>query len=83
MPTFLNFIEKPGTGKTRIFTVHSKTGPFLGHISWYGPWCKYVFTPSDSTLFDASCLSDVVKFMNGLMTARRNERREAKQICLI
>jgi hypothetical protein len=83
MPTFLDFAERPGTGKTKVFAVYNKTKSYLGHISWYGPWRKYVFTPADNCLFDASCLSDVVKFMNGLMTERRNERREAKQICVI
>lgn len=43
--------------KTKRWTVHNKANGYrLGTIGFYPHWRKYVFYPSNESLFDASCL---------------------------
>ena len=48
----------------------------LAKISWFGKWRRYVFYPSEGTLFDAACLGEVKEFIDNLMKERKQSNRE-------
>lgn len=77
MSEYLNFVQlqaRPGM-KTQIWGIESKSsGNLLGMIQWYGAWRQYVFYPSENTLFNTGCLSEIREFIWRLMEAWRNER---------
>jgi len=66
----LNFCfgHKSDSGKTTIWYVYSTfvthAGETLGRVAWYGPWRKYVFYPSEGTLFDPGCLTEIATFLS-------------------
>lgn len=70
--SFLKFENQRSiTGKTFIWDVVS--GPLLlGQIKWYAPWRKYCFYPSSDTIWDASCLSEIVGFIDDEMILRQS-----------
>lgn len=60
------------SGKTKRYDVVSKNhGTTLATIAWYGAWRQYVLYPQPSTIWNKGCLSDVAKFLEGLMDARK------------
>ena len=70
---FLVFKEIPNEGKkTKKFQVLTKYNGLLGTIGWYGPWRKYVFSIAGESIYDSSCLSDIIQFLNNLMEDRKN-----------
>ena len=38
----------------------------IGIISYYKPWRQYVFSSSESCVFNTSCLRDIISFMEDL-----------------
>lgn len=50
--------------KTPIIFVKNKTGDELGQIKFYPQWRKFVFFPKENTLFDSSCLEDIIFTIN-------------------
>ena len=51
------------SGKTRIWTVTSTgDGAYLGRVSWWGAWRRYVFLPSADTVYDPNCLKAIADF---------------------
>lgn len=61
-----------GKRKTKVFFVYNKEyGTRLGMISWHGPFRKYSFFPEANMVFEATCLQDIIDFMNGLMEERK------------
>jgi len=57
---------KPGR-KTHTYTVVNKTrGDILGSIKWYGPWRKFCFFPSASTVWSVDCLKDISGVLGSL-----------------
>lgn len=70
----LAFLENgtSDSGKTKIWDVVSNhTGEVIGHIKWHGAWRKYVFFPDPNTLWDVSCLSDILEFIKRQMELRK------------
>jgi hypothetical protein len=59
------------SGKTRRFIVQNERTFPLGNIQWMPSWRRYVFCPSNSTVFDASCLSEIIGKLNELMQERK------------
>jgi len=45
---------------------NNKTASMLGHIDWYPDWKRYVFEGGRNCFFDASCLRDIIDFMEQL-----------------
>lgn len=45
----------------RIF--NNKSEDEIGALSWYKPWKQYVFSTDKDSVFNASCLKDVIDFM--------------------
>ena len=59
--------------KLPIYTVKNKqSSVMLGTIKFYGAWRKFVFEPSEAVIFDASCLNDIITFLNNKTTDWRN-----------
>ena len=69
---YLDFVLVHDTGKTRIYSVDSRSqGSRLAIIRWYGAWRQYVLEPEPDTGWNTGCLQDVIAFIGGLMEARR------------
>lgn len=75
MAEYINIEEVHDAGKTKVFRVTSKGGNFImGVISWYPAWRRYTFQPGVQTIFDAKCLTDISKFIDDLMRARKDNK---------
>lgn len=71
MSKYLKIIETHDTGKTKVFTINSAMdGTALGRISWYPTWRRYVLASCAGVVWDASCLGEVVAFLEKLMLDR-------------
>ena len=63
MAKWIDFIERPSTGKTRRFSVVSIDAlVMLGDIRFYPQWRKFAFFPQPETLFEADFLRDIAQF---------------------
>ena len=72
MAKWIDFQQAPSMGKTEIWNVISKEGAHhLGTIKWYGPWRQYSFFPNGGTVFERTCLTDIVAKINELMLKRK------------
>ena len=58
------------TGKTLVWAVR-KDDLRLGQIEWYAAWRRYCFFPCGATLFDSSCLKEIMDFIDSAMAARK------------
>lgn len=69
-------LPRPEGRKTDIYQVFNKEfGELLGNISWHAPWRKYSFFPAGKNLvFEATCLQDIVNFLNKLMEERKHTK---------
>ena len=64
---YLEFRVYKQNPKTNIYEVLSKLhGIRLGFIKWYGVWRCYSFFPEDCTIFNSSCLQDIINFITNL-----------------
>ena len=69
---YLNFVLVRDTGKTRVYSVNSRSQVSrLAIIRWYGAWRQYVLEPEPGTIWNTTCLQDVITFIGGLMEARK------------
>jgi len=47
-----------------LFAIRNKHSNLeIGVIIYYEPWKKWVLEPYEDTIYDESCLEDIVKFM--------------------
>jgi Tat protein secretion system quality control protein TatD with DNase activity len=70
---YLKYTKKTKEGrKTYIIDVRSTAGDYLGVISWFSHWRRYVFHPVTGTIYDAVCLIDISQYINDLMRERKN-----------
>jgi hypothetical protein len=66
------FDKVADTGKTSIYEVRTKDGyTLLGRVKWFGRWRKYSFFPMPETVYETTCLTDIVTFINELMQQRK------------
>ena len=71
---FLKFdLLKEGDKTNQYLVVSKKTSTPLGFVKWYGAFRKYCFFPADQTIFDPSCLRDIINFINFLMDERKKK----------
>ena len=64
MSKYLEFNIIEQKSKTKIIAVDSKLhGNTLGIIKWYGAWRQYAFFPEEGTLFNKSCLGDIINYI--------------------
>ena len=63
LPTkYLRFeqVDTPPGRKTAVWNVISQSsGAILGTIRWHGPWRQYTLWPTNGTLYNVECLTDL------------------------
>lgn len=69
---YLNFTQISDTGKTKLIGVGNNSGEKLGMIRWKPGWRRYAFEPNEGTIFDSSCMKEIVEFIDSLMDERKN-----------
>jgi hypothetical protein len=63
------------TGKTSVWEVRTRDGGvLLGHVTWFGRWRCYAFSPKPNTVYEQCCLRDLAAFCD----ARTAEHRRAR-----
>jgi len=66
------FFAYSQTKVTSIWDVLSKNNKIcLGWIKWHSSWRCYAFSPAKDTIFNVSCMQDIVNFINKLMDKRK------------
>lgn len=63
--------EKPTTVVVVIINKHSTDE--IGTIDWYPQWRQYVFNPGFGTIWNNTCLTDVIGVINQLMAEKRGK----------
>ena len=72
-PKWIHFNLVSKTDKTGTYDVIANEGNIvLGQIKWYSPWRKYSFFPNNNTLFEKTCLQDIINFIDKLMEERKS-----------
>lgn len=68
------FLRMSKGGKTGIWEVANPDGVVVGFIGWHAPWRRYCFSAGTEGhyIFDATCLTDVAEFLDGLMKIHHN-----------
>ncbi|MFA5151484.1 MAG: hypothetical protein WC554_02875 [Clostridia bacterium] len=67
MNKYLDFVEINTYRKTKTFEVKSKSSRYiLAVIRWYAPWRQYCFFPMFDTVFNNTCLLDIIEFIKNL-----------------
>jgi hypothetical protein len=56
---------------TKTIGVGNNSGEKLGYIMWRSSWRRYIFSPLEDTIFDTSCLNDIVEVISKLMEERK------------
>lgn len=65
--------------KTLIYDVYTKeTNYFLGTVKWYANWRQYSFFPEKSTVFEKTCMTEIVDFIKKLTNDRKNSKTTIK-----
>jgi hypothetical protein len=71
MNEYLDFVLVRDTGKTKVYSVDSRSqGARLAILNWYGPWRQYTLSPEPDTVWNKTCLLDVINFIDKLMRER-------------
>lgn len=61
---YMTFREVSATAKTiTVHVTNNASGGLLGQIKWYAPWRQYCFFPADDCVFNHSCLTEIVQFI--------------------
>lgn len=81
---YIKFIKRPSdpARKTSVWDIQnvSSSAP-LGMISWFAHWRRYCFFPNGSAVYDATCLREVIAFLNEANAAHKGERNfDASQL---
>ena len=69
MSKYLDFKVNPNkkNGTKLVYQVVSKRGKgILGEIAWYYKWRQYCFYPDNATIYNKTCMQDIINFMNKL-----------------
>jgi hypothetical protein len=80
-PRYIRFVPRgvvPGKVTQAWEVENRRSGDRLGLIGWYGPWRRYAFMPTGSTLvFDEICLRDIAAFLEEQTRQQRAKRGAA------
>ena len=55
---------------------NNKTNNSLGYVAFYPRWKCFVFAGYSGCVFDISCLTDIIDFMNQLKAAEEMEKEK-------
>lgn len=74
MAKWISFTQVPSSGKTEIWHVTANEGGHvLGTIKWFGRWRCYSFFPNCDTIFEKTCMNDIVNKIDELTMKRKAE----------
>jgi len=73
------------SGKTDVWSVLTKAssqsegfeGLLLGKIKWFGRWRKYAFFPESGTLYEGTCMTEIVEFLKVVTNEHRTQNRRS------
>lgn len=75
-------IEQVSVGKKThtylIFTKDDRTA--IGAIRWHGAWRKYCFFPEGTSVWDSTCLNDVIKFLSKVNKQYKEFKKNAGNV---
>jgi hypothetical protein len=72
---YIRFMCLGDTGKTSRWSIHNiRTQAFLGEIKWYSAWRQYCFFTTMDSVFNDSCMLDILDFIKQLSAAHNSER---------
>jgi len=59
-----------------VYCVASVSNPYntLAEIEWYSQWRQYCFMPEMYTVFNDSCLKDIIEFLQWLREEHKQKR---------
>jgi len=64
MSEYIEFRLSKQLPKTSVWEVLSKKhGNVLGVVKYYGAWRQYAFFPSNETIWNTECLTDIIEFL--------------------
>lgn len=61
------------SGKTKIWTITDRLFIPLGQVRWFGRWRCYAFFPETGTVFNASCMRELVMFCEATTKEQRKK----------
>jgi len=62
---YLELREIGSKPRTKVYGVYSrKHGDKLAEVKWYGPWRQFALFPSLETIWNETCLVDVIHFIH-------------------
>lgn len=66
--------------KTDTWSCRNNNGGYeLGFVKWYPQWRQYAFYPAEGTVFNQSCIEDILNFFNKLERRRRAQQNGASR----
>lgn len=78
---FINQCHNKGK-KTRLFAIRrdDNTGlsALLGGITFSGRWRQYIFMPENNTIWNKSCLSGIINFLDKINKEERKKWQKKK-----
>lgn len=67
MAKYIEFVDSHGTdGHGSWYILNIKSRAWLGEITWYKAWKRFVAELNQDAVWSADCLRDVATFMEGL-----------------
>ena len=73
---YLKFIAEQKEGrKTKIIHIYDKSAiEEIAIIEWHLVWKQYCFIPEFTTVWDNTCLTEILQVLNDLMKERQVEK---------
>jgi hypothetical protein len=72
------------TGKTKIYEIVTKDDTkILGYIKWFGAWRCYAFYPEPHTVFETTCMKDIVEALSQLNNEHKLQQKIKRQKKLV
>lgn len=79
---YLKFLEVQSTHlKTRLIDVRTVNSDVsLGLIKWYPRWRQYVFAPASNTVFNPSCLHEIMSRVDAMTVQHKEALRMKRRV---
>ena len=64
----IHFMEVPQKkGDPKMYEIfNNKSGASLGGVFWYSAWRRFCIAPESGSVFDETCLADIIHFIGQL-----------------
>ena len=64
---YIHFLKVAQSPKTSVWVcLTNRTNDRIGRVKWYPGWRQYSFFPQNLTVFNKSCLGDIIHFIEQL-----------------